>query len=852
MGIYLILSHLLPNERILLKGVRPFKRTTQTLRTAKFHASGPRSPAREERNSNFVNRAKFAAIDEKNLEMDIDDNSDRWIWNSLNGTPSSSGLITVVTKNGDKLKALTTNFTVVNDGNDCIMILAYDNPLVYKRASVTTAFAGTDIPGLPMKRDGDIDVRHLVVSRHTLGFYYIRLGNRRKFIHDIHFDLSPSYKDPYVMVSKAPANYNAADPDTSKGDILGGLILSLGKRIVPVLKDASSEYSLTFKIPADMRINLFKHYANSAKGMCGSILYGPHGAIGIHVGGAANRECNYFVAFARPDLSNNSNVSTTINSNTMNESRNVKYSRYDVVAEGHVDTIAIEEALLSKTKQPKQKVKSKTKKSSNVQESIVSMSPAPSDYIGPLPKGGTTDIVQEYIDILLNPWSTGSIRLPDHVITPTSVAKFFANRTYTISRTGTAGPNLLFGLNTRLSLANTTASAQAEVSPFQSTTPSGVGYQTKYPAVPGNILEPIQWGLGPWTDPTRNYVSAITGVNHTSTAWSDDYGTTLASTLPYVSAYRTLAAAIRVRIVGLPTSQFMTPGKIYFAQVRYDLEDLPVTEQDFVTLEQLGRASHVSADAVREAGSKTVFMTPDGAEKFGMVSNFLMAPGLIWDVAGNVEPYATYTQFPTVPKAIAVANSSGNAPFSALSAVVPYTTTGDSDSNITLPFGPMSNAKVDNADMANADSTSLLIVGYFGAADGVVLEVDYANVIEYIPNKKSPAGVEARVQLPSASAMDAIFSASAVCSQYRPLLIQADGDKTITSSVRSMAPVKSENLKVRAELARVSQRRVGSSMREGMFDFLKQGNIGWSFHGDKDDDYVPVSSNYSRPTKARK
>jgi len=280
--------------------------------------------------------------------------------------------------------------------------------------------------------------------------------------------------------------------------------------------------------------------------------------------------------------------------------------------------------------------------------------------------------------------------------------------------------------------------------------------------------------------------------------------------------------AIRVRIVGLPTGQFMTPGKIYVAQVRYDHTDLPVTEQDFVTLEQLGRASHVSADAVRAAGSKTVFFTPDGQQKLSMVSNFIAAPGVF-----SYSDFAIPTPVSAGEGVRAFVNPSQlSATADFTRCIIPYRT------NAARSISPSSIDQAgmqDAADSANADSTSLLFVGYFGAADGVVLEVDYAQTIEYIPNKTAPGGIDTQVQLPNSVAMDDIFSAAAVLSEAKPTMFQQPGDLSIVSAARGdPVPASREALRARNKLVSMATRSRGTSYREGFWDFdwLKQGSFG--------------------------
>jgi len=457
---------------------------------------------------------------------------------------------------------------------------------------------------------------------------------------------------------------------------------------------------------------------------------------------------------------------------------------------------------------------------------IVGMSPAPSDLIatGGSYKGGG-DIVHRYTDLLVNPWSTQPVRLPDQVVVPTAVGRFFANRTYTLTGCNTVGGNFLLALNSRLSVfSNAPVTEQTQII-------SSAGTSTPVPVYkynPGGILHPMQWGLGAYTNPHApgglfDFTEQVASSPHSP--WGDDFGASLSSTLPFVSAYRTLAMAIRLRIVGLPSGQFMTPGKIYFAQVRYDAADLPILEQDFVVLEQLGRASHVSADAVRAAGSKTVFAVPDGVNKLTMSSQFLLSPGIFPGnfTSGAAVPNSDVRSFPSLLSATpALPVFPG---FDPTLTIVPYQSTG----------GPTASAGAfaDGADTANADATTLLVIGYFGAQDGVVLEADYAQVVEYIPNKSTPGGVDSLVQLPNTPAMDSIFATAAVLTEARPAMIQRPGDVTISGPGASPQATQ-ESSRVRGRLARMAANATGRAYREGFWDFdwLKQGSLGpvsWDF-----------------------
>jgi len=116
----------------------------------------------------------------------------------------------------------------------------------------------------------------------------------------------------------------------------------------------------------------------------------------------------------------------------------------------------------------------------------------------------------------------------------------------------------------------------------------------------------------------------------------------------------------------------------------------------------------------------------------------------------------------------------------------------------------------------------------------VVLEVDYALIAEYIPNKAIPGGVEALVQLPDSGALDEIYAAAAVMAEARPTLLQQPGDMTIVTPSRGGPAPSSEALRARNALGGFAARSRGSAYREGFWDFdwLKHGNIGpvnWDF-----------------------
>jgi len=419
-----------------------------------------------------------------------------------------------------------------------------------------------------------------------------------------------------------------------------------------------------------------------------------------------------------------------------------------------------------------------------------------SDYIGP-GKNANGSLLERYTTMLTNPWSGSMCRLPDVNIAPTCLAKFYANRTFTLT-----GENqdtaFVFGLNSRLGCYDTQAPLDNVSAYYPSTSQTSV---PPYTYAPGTILSP--------QSVTGGVFSPLTG--SPAGPWSDDFGPEQTSTTSWVSSYRTLAMAVRVRVVGLPTGVFMAPGKLYFAQIRYDASDMPVTEQDFVVLERLGRATHVSLDAVREGGSKTFFAVPDSADKFNLSSAFFLPPGVFPQnllPGGGGQNYngAGLRLFP------GYANIQGERvviPYDAITDRTPASVAGTMDSTV-------------------ADSTMVIVCGVFGASgpsSGTVLEVNYGMVVEYIPSAFAPPGLETQVQLPDSISLDRIFAATAVASELRPVMVQAPGDLTVSTPGPSSVPASVERAKrVVGAMSQMSSRAAGRqiphSRREGWFDWL--------------------------------
>ncbi len=562
---------------------------------------------------------------------------------------------------------------------------------------------------------------------------------------------------------------------------------------------------------------------DSRPGDCGSLVLSQGGVVGLHAGTMVyqGKRVNAFYPFlcggVEPHVTHGSRES---------ECRQSGHARPSVVQYRKPLPMMGGGSQRPASSAPRKEA-GKPKNKGAKREGIVSMSPAPSSLPS---RGGSSGFsVQHYVDALLNPWSSPYLRLPDHVVVPTSLARFVKNSTWSLANTATDGGNFLFALCNRPSCAQNGPSEPTDVGSSFISAGGSVGITAPYQYGPGSILNPLQWGAGAYTDPraangmkANGYVTS----GPTGTVWGDDFGQSMRTTLPYMAAYRCLSMAVRVRIVGLPTGQFMTPGKIYFAQVRCDNSDLPITEQDFSTMEQLGRASHVSADAVRAAGSKTLFYVPDGQSKFNMVTSFMQPCGTF--DAGEISNIANGqgAGFRYFPLSNVVSDFSR--------AIVPYLASGvSSDAGATTAAFVGQSSSIDSH---NADSTTYLVMAYFGAQDGVVLEVDYAQIIEYIPTKSAPGGVEAMVQLPDSASMDSVFAAAAVMAEARPVMLQQPGDLTLVGSSKASSPPSREALNARNRLASMSTGLRGKAYREGFWDFnwLKKGSLGdgafnWDF-----------------------
>lgn len=487
-------------------------------------------------------------------------------------------------------------------------------------------------------------------------------------------------------------------------------------------------------------------------------------------------------------------------------------------------------------------------------EALVGISAAPADYIGrPTPVSGFN--VARFVQQIVNPWVCSDLqRLPDRCILPTIVTRVHANRTYTISNSSTNGTSCLFAMHSRMSQASGNP-PYGPTSPFKQTaTPATSAALTigvpEYSFQPGDIAWPMQTANG-------STFTALEGASTSlplSTPWADDFGPSQYSLISYTNSYRVLSMAMRFRVVGLPSGQFMCPGKLYVAQIRCDAYDMPTTEQDFVDLERQNRAMHVSLEQVRVDGQKTVFAVPDSEEKFALSSVTLLAPGMcIPNTPGTGVPTTGYVDYfpvfggagPVAPLCTAI---------DARQFYVPYIPGTDSDLD-----GGGSLHVIDHAHSVSADQTMILVAGYFGTQDGVVLEVDYCKVYEAVPLGEAPAGISPAIQLPDSRALDIIYQSVAELAQVRAAAFMSRGDAGSGESLTRITGMVSDPRSLGAcirpasaeswlgfasaassflpDLSWMSQGQLGTSRRGVSWNFASPS--GGRRHYDDDDDYPP-------------
>lgn len=576
-----------------------------------------------------------------------------------------------------------------------------------------------------------------------------------------------------------------------------------------------------FSVPGPAGTIVFSgatYTGNTAPGDCGTPVLSWAGVVGSHIaGGSLNNAC---VAYGPSILSDSVKVTALEASTQMLKTQKVK-------PKGPVAK--------AKAAAPAGKRKTPTARTEDG-GGLVSMSPAPSDALfAPAPPTRQTHLVRDYIDMLVNPWSGKAQRLPDSCIAPTTLYKLFANRTYPLG----GATECVLAIHSRLCKydTNPVTDASSPATPSVGTTSTIAAYTYS----PGSILRPIA-GLAQAIS-SSVYAGSGSGtpiaLSTSGNVWQDDFGAQVSEMQGWLAAYRCLALAVRVRIVGLPDNIFMAPGKVYFAQLRFDSTDLPTTEQDWSILETKGRATHVSTDAIRAAGSKTFFAVPDGVDKFSFRSSFVPPPGVFWKSDG-ISVTQGMRRFPNWSDL--QGGSYKRRPVSGSTAGGDFCTVSD----LVAPYfaAPFTN---DATDAPEADATMVLMVACFGiggSGNGVALEVNYAHIGEAIPSKTAPAGVETAIQIPNSSAMDEIFSAAAVIADYRPQMLQASGDRTIigTSDAGPFGSTKAspEAAKTRRVLFEAARKSVGATYRvrkEGIWDTLS--NMAGAAVGSLADDMAP-------------
>jgi len=495
----------------------------------------------------------------------------------------------------------------------------------------------------------------------------------------------------------------------------------------------------------------------------------------------------------------------------LNQRRKVAEARARVSAR----KTALKRRLTKRRAERKPKGKIKSSRPKRRVESFVSSAASGSDGLYPGAGAGASSVsmngLEKYSTVMMNPWVDSSFftRYPDEVITPTAMAGFFANRTYTMTSSSTA-PIKSFFLRTRLQ----TYSEDLPVTDLGEaiTIQNGAtlaALHGVYRYTPGCIA-----ALDMFAPTPASAVSTISPIGISpapnQVAWGDDYGSELARWLPLQAAYRTTACAVRVRVIGLPTNTFLSPGKIYFLQLKWRADEVPMSEQDLVDLERLGRGSHVSLDQVRENGSKTLFYVPDSPDKFRMSSATLPAPGVFLETTNTGAQVLGKKVFPWMRDVLTDYVNTAPARW-----VVPY------DPNAT--YGGSSSSTSETYDLQNAaDEEAILAIYYVGSQDGVVLEVDYAHVVEFIPTTEAAGIITTDICLPNSQARDAILTASGMAARLRPSIIQSPVDTTsvVPTAERSFGRGTAERT-LRPEAARVPMAvaRAARVSAESFWDF---------------------------------
>ncbi len=219
-------------------------------------------------------------------------------------------------------------------------------------------------------------------------------------------------------------------------------------------------------------------------------------------------------------------------------------------------------------------------------------------------------------------------------------------------------------------------------------------------AAPGSILTVLNWKVRDATagGAGTGHATIIPAFNIGGSIVNSDYGVPQAAWRPLVAIDRTLAAAIRVRLMGLPVSTFVPSGTLYFLQYQPG--------------EALGSFDTETECIQAVVARKGFSLTLAEIAKLGAIH----------------VPY-----LPQGPMSYVFSQSNS----------IPASGYPDSDTVI----GPVSSVVAPNGG---------LVVAGFGLQSGVVLRFDYSHHVEYIPQVASAGLIETKVELPSASAREFI------------------------------------------------------------------------------------------------
>lgn len=263
-------------------------------------------------------------------------------------------------------------------------------------------------------------------------------------------------------------------------------------------------------------------------------------------------------------------------------------------------------------------------------------------------KVGPAGVASPYLRMVLNPFESEGRRYPDESIVPTGLVHLQTSSTYTVDASGAAN-----GFWTYLNWKVTDAVASLH----------------------STILSPIAIG---------------------STPTFSDYGVPQASWRALDSIDRTLACAVRVRLMGLPTSTFVPSGTVYFLQYQPG---------------EVGTGVDTEAECIQAVTARKGFsITLAEIARLGAV------------------------HLPFLPQG----------PMSyVFSASNSYAASGFPDNAASLINSPIS------------PNGGLAVVAY-GVQQNVVLRFDYSHHVEYIPKVGSAGLVETRVELPSSAAREFI------------------------------------------------------------------------------------------------